>query len=387
MSLPRSSLALSTKPPNRFSEQYKIKDGPQNSPTQITLSPDDSEPEDDKLRPRFGAFHPLGYSPLPDSDRSSSPPEAVRSDGELVTYLEPDPDELSVVGDEGKVRFFGKSSLLAFAHKALDEKEYAYTPLHSTQPQRMEYWDLPDVFPVFIRAFPFITYLGFQCLTPILESPTVRFEFPERDLMLHLVDCYFDNFDLVLPLLHRPSFMRSIAEGFHELDQGFGATVLLVCAIGCRYTDDPRVVHELSSSTSCTAWSLYNQVNRIRKQPYLPHSLHEIQIYPVSSLFHFRTGVVTIVKLSASFLDSYSPLETPWLIIGTGLRIMQDSGVHRKSFSKKQSLEKELWKRAFWSVFFYRLKVKFYPEVVTQGLGRVGSCFQHSAWQGVRPAG
>ena len=29
---------------------------------------------------------------------------------------------------------------------------------------------------------------------------------------------------------------------------------------------------------------------------------------------------------------------------------MQDSGVHRKFFSKKQPLENELWKRAFWCV-------------------------------------
>jgi len=176
--------------------------------------------------------------------------------------------------------------------------------------------------------------------------------------MLHLVDCYFDNLNLMLPLLHRPSFMRSIKEGFHELNQNFGATVLLVCAIGCRYTDDPRVVHELSASTSCTAWGLYNQVNRIRKPPYLPHSLHEIQIYPVSSPVRFRTGVMSLEKLSACFLDGYSPPETPWLILGTGLRVMQDSGVHRKSFSKKRLLEKELWKRTFWLVFLCAGMVK-----------------------------
>lgn len=112
----------------------------------------------------------------------------------------------------------------------------------------------------------------------------MQLEFPEMSLMLHLVDSYFDNLDIILPLLHRPSFMRSIAEGLHVLDQNFGATVLLVCAIGCRYADDPSVVHELSTSTPCTAWTLYSQVNRIRKVPYLPHSLHEVQIYPVSSL-------------------------------------------------------------------------------------------------------
>lgn len=111
----------------------------------------------------------------------------------------------------------------------------------------------------------------------------MQLEFPEMSLMLHLVDCYFENLDPVLPLLHRPSFMQLIFEDFHKLDQDFGATVLLVCAIGCRYTDHPRVVHELSTSTPCTAWKLYNQVNRMRKAPYLPHSIHEIQVYPVSS--------------------------------------------------------------------------------------------------------
>ena len=58
---------------------------------------------------------------------------------------------------------------------------------------------------------------------------------------------------------------------------------------------------------------------------------------------------MTFVKLSALFLEAYSPVESPWLIVGTGLRIMQDNGVHRKFFLKKTSLEKELWKRAFWS--------------------------------------
>lgn len=60
---------------------------------------------------------------------------------------------------------------------------------------------------------------------------------------------------------------------------------------------------------------------------------------------------MTFIKLSVLFLEAFSPPETAWLIIGTGLRIMQNNGVHRKSFSKEQSVENELWKRAFWSVF------------------------------------
>lgn len=78
---------------------------------------------------------------------------------------------------------------------------------------------------------------------------------------------------------------------------------------------------------------------------------------------------MTSAKLSVLFLESYSPPETSWLIIGTGLRIMQNSGVHRKSFSKKQSIEGELWKRAFWSAIADRTGIRNLLKDITQGLG------------------
>ncbi|KAF9646991.1 hypothetical protein BDM02DRAFT_3188330 [Thelephora ganbajun] len=278
-------------------QHYEIKGASQTiSSTSISLAISDSEPEDDtRPRPKLGTLLARAYPQAPDPDLSSPSEGADHSDDKSVTSML-------------------ACSMFLFAHQVFAEKGYEHDPLRFMQTRRMEFWDSSDR------------------LAPILKPPVVKFEFPEMSLMLHLVDCYFDYLDLVLPLLHRPSFMRSIAEGFHELDRNFGATLLLVCAIGCRYTDHPGVVHELSTSTSCTAWSLYNQVNRMRKAPYLPHSLHEVQIYPLSALF----------------LETYSPPETSWLIIGTGLRIMQDSGVHRKSFSKKYPLDRELWRRAFW---------------------------------------
>lgn len=118
-------------------------------------------------------------------------------------------------------------------------------------------------------------------MTSILESPPVKFEYPDIDLLRHLVDCYFDNLNILLPLLHRPSFMRSIEERAHHVDHNFGAIVLLVCAIGCRYTEDPRVTHEVTTSTSSTAWKFFVQLHKPKHVHYLPHSLYEAQIYPV----------------------------------------------------------------------------------------------------------
>lgn len=46
------------------------------------------------------------------------------------------------------------------------------------------------------------------------------------------------------PLLHRPTFERSVREGLHKRDVDFGCVLLLVCALGSRYSDDLRVVLE-----------------------------------------------------------------------------------------------------------------------------------------------
>ena len=66
-------------------------------------------------------------------------------------------------------------------------------------------------------------------------------EFPEPDLLSALVGHYFKHINIELPLLHRPTFERDIAQGLHERNATFGAVVLLVCAMGSRYSDDPRV--------------------------------------------------------------------------------------------------------------------------------------------------
>lgn len=133
-------------------------------------------------------------------------------------------------------------------------------------------------------------------MTSILESPPVKFDYPDIGLLRHLVDCYFDNLNILLPLLHRPSFMRSVEEGTHHIDHNFGAIILLVCAIGCRYTKDPRVTHEVTTSTSSTAWRFFIQLNKRKHVHYLPHSLYEAQIYPVRFPDPFRHYLIKTTK-------------------------------------------------------------------------------------------
>ncbi|KAL1746097.1 fungal-specific transcription factor domain-containing protein [Schizophyllum fasciatum] len=80
--------------------------------------------------------------------------------------------------------------------------------------------------------------------TALLATDPVHFVFPEPDLMATLVDLYFDNFQSIFPIFHRPSFERSLRNYHHITDHDFGALLLLVCALGAQHSDDPRVLSE-----------------------------------------------------------------------------------------------------------------------------------------------
>jgi hypothetical protein len=111
------------------------------------------------------------------------------------------------------------------------------------------------------------------------------FTFPADDLMISLVDLYFQYMNLYLPLLHRPTFLRKIAKRHHLSDRAFGINVLLVCSIGARWSDDPRVFDpQYPSDPHAIGWQWFNQIPIIRDSMLLPNSLDEMQAYCVSLL-------------------------------------------------------------------------------------------------------
>ena len=167
--------------------------------------------------------------------------------------------------------------------------------------------------------------------------------------MRHLLDTYFDIHNIILPILHRPTFERSLADKLHERNESFGEVVLLMCAVACRYSDDPRVTHPITTSTSNTGWNLFNQVDRLRKTRLVGHQLYDAQVYAVCSSTLFR-DIYSLAdqKLTACFLDGFSPPQGPWAAVGIGLRVMQDVGIHRRARTGKKTVENELWKRCFW---------------------------------------
>lgn len=114
--------------------------------------------------------------------------------------------------------------------------------------------------------------------------------------MAALIELYFHNVNDITPLLHRPTFEKGIAEGLHLSEEGFGSTVLLVCAVGSRFSDDPRVFLEGSDSTHSSGWEWFRQVQLVRKSLLAAPRLYDLQICCV----RIRVSQVTKITFSTS---------------------------------------------------------------------------------------
>ncbi|KAJ7709839.1 fungal-specific transcription factor domain-containing protein [Mycena rosella] len=217
-------------------------------------------------------------------------------------------------------RFFGKSSGIQFVQTALNFKSHfagphdSAVPLYPILPQRRnEYWE-----PV--------KWL----LPPIDDEDNPQYTFPEPDLLQSLIQLYFANVNCFYPILHKPTFERNVAAKLHLRDHRFAATLLMVCSLGARNSDDPRVYLDSESSFHSAGWKWHNQVRVIPKHLIYKPNLYELQTIAMSSLF----------------LLALSPVA--WNQIGFGLRRAQDVGAHRRMKQSHPTAEHELWKRVFW---------------------------------------
>ncbi|KAH9847217.1 fungal-specific transcription factor domain-containing protein [Lenzites betulinus] len=226
------------------------------------------------------------------------------------------------------MRYHGKSSSLLFIQTAMDLK-HEYAAIHL--PPTVD----PDAHNVLLRRRQQHWSLHPWLTSTVHDEIPPHKDFPRPDLLAKLVDLYFQHMNCYMPLLHRPTFEQGVKDGLHLHDEGFGSTVLLVCANGARFTDDPRVLLEGYDTTQTSGWKWFQQVQMVRKSLLAPPRLYDLQIY----------------ALTASFLQGTSAPQACWTIIGIGIRMAQDVGAHRKKvYSATPTMEEELWRRAFWTL-------------------------------------
>ncbi|KAJ7141277.1 fungal-specific transcription factor domain-containing protein [Mycena epipterygia] len=216
-------------------------------------------------------------------------------------------------------RFFGKNSSLMFVTEAIAAHQEDITNIAVARSTRPLYWTRQpwEVFP---------------------ETPVVHV-FPPDDLLRDLVDIYFTQLNIYTLILHRPTFEKSLADGFHLRDHLFGATVLAVCAMASKNSLDKRVLVPGTQTELCAGWEWLRQIRRPFGGPVVQStSLCELQL----------------CCLYINYQQSGSDLESCWLLCGTGILYAQDIGAHRRPKQDGPlSVEAELLKRCFHYLCIY----------------------------------
>ncbi|KAJ6475995.1 fungal-specific transcription factor domain-containing protein [Mycena vitilis] len=278
---------------------------------------------------------------------------------------------------QARNRFQGKSSGAMLVKAAVQLREGYEERDIPWSSRRSHYWSFNPV-----RA-PFSFLINFTRNKVLTPSQTFRekvkyrvphtgpFIFPQPDLLSSLVDLYFKHKNLYFPVLHRPTFARALVAGLHERDTAFGAVVLLVCAIGSRFSSDPRVSRARTATGERNGerggeegegkgkgdelrcgWEFFDQLPWMLDHLFERPSVYHLQYY----------------CLATSFLEFSAPASC-WTLIGIGIRLAQDLGVHRqRDPGIPKSAEGELWKRGFWVLVSY-------DRMVSMVLGR--SCATH----------
>lgn len=108
------------------------------------------------------------------------------------------------------------------------------------------------------------------------------YQYPDRDLLISLVDLYFDKFNTLFPLLHRPTFVAMLAQDRHMWDPSFGMVLLMVCALGSRFSPDTRVLSHGDTSGLSSGWKFFSQVPMYRQSLLYKATLFDLQYFVVS---------------------------------------------------------------------------------------------------------
>ncbi|THU78289.1 hypothetical protein K435DRAFT_973589 [Dendrothele bispora CBS 962.96] len=260
------------------------------------------------------------------TDSSSSPGGA---DSESVKTSTPDEtnsvtdlsDDLAqfTIGFPKRIHF-GESSNIMLVMSALNHRKELSLPEWKSifaQVRRPKFWEVP--------SWPLRP--GQDFLQPLHPN----FTFPESSLMQKLIHHYFLEHNVYCPLLHRPSFEKSISSGLHLTDSGFGSLVLVVCAMGARNID---FYSSRNNFTSDAGWEWFNQI-----------PLEKIVFEQNLSLYHLQMLILSILYLKSVTARP----SAGWVLTGIAMRIAQERGVHRRpTDDSKPTVERELWKRAFW---------------------------------------
>ncbi|EUC53657.1 fungal specific transcription factor domain protein [Rhizoctonia solani AG-3 Rhs1AP] len=200
--------------------------------------------------------------------------------------------------------------------------------------------------------------------------------FPPDDLLASLVDLYFSRFNVILPLLHRPTFESQLAQKLHWRDPSFAAVVLLVCANGSRFSDDTRVMPYYAEDIPLEMREFDAGILFYRECIYVLGIVQTAMVAIENELgaccdiiiTYFGTGQVDVCSMGVFPVDilfehqimalgaMYLTIGNPSAVLvttGVSLRLGMQRGIHRNAWqgeanTHNKTLNDEMWRRVFW---------------------------------------
>ncbi|KAK7063670.1 fungal-trans domain-containing protein [Favolaschia claudopus] len=269
-----------------------------------------AQPLIDKTRSASVFESPDALNPENDADQDSdSASESDESVEELASRFR----RFEMDDPDFKQECFGSASSFALADHVISMKETDEGSLFFMNSRRPLYWDL---LPWERDAYA--------------EHP--KYMYPAKDLMQSLLQLYLINVHPTFPILHFPSFSRSVEDGLHLTNAKFGGALLALLAVASRYSKDPRVFVNGDTSLLSAGWTFFHQIlNWFVPKNFQP-TIYDVQMYGLMSMY--SCGI--------------SAPQNSWLYLGLGIRCLHHRGAHRKR-PGEPDLQAELWKRAFWS--------------------------------------
>lgn len=254
--------------------------------------------------------------------------------------------------DGGRVVFLGRSSAAAFMKE-----------VSSTNPRKRTFSDMrAPSSPSTSRASQIRSKKEREELQTLMENIVL----PPRKVADNFVDHYWEHVYPLMPLFHRPSFMRKYnllwhgevsgsqagnpEESIHTI-RAFYATFNAILALGCTFSSDTSV----KSRNSAEAFFQRSQ-----------------ELIVPESFNHGCLELVQALILGAQYLQSSDYINRCWVTIGTAIRVAQGIGIHLDLTVESQA-EREERKRTWWccvlmdrvhSMTFGRPPMVVWPSVV-----------------------
>ncbi|GAA5892807.1 hypothetical protein JCM5296_006012 [Sporobolomyces johnsonii] len=166
------------------------------------------------------------------------------------------------------------------------------------------------------------------------------FSLPPPDLAAKLVDASFRE-HLVAALIPRSHFEECVRAGLLDTDTSFRALYFMVCALGSRVVDDPRIDSTSSplparspdEAGTSRGWTYFRAAFAAQGSPLLTADLFTVQTSVLSTLWMLGAGGWVVA----------------WTLVGFAIRRAVDVGVHCEARARWTAtpMQDQLRKRAF----------------------------------------